>query len=126
MGATTVTSSGKASKPVRLVKTNKRASKRTSAQRYSVAEANSQFAAILRQVEKRGPVEITRHGNPVAILLSITEFEHLRDRQEHKPDLFQAIMKWREENDVASLNLNPDEIFANVRDQSPGREIDFS
>jgi prevent-host-death family protein len=114
-------SSSKALNPARTMK----APKRKTARRYSVAEANSQFAAIIRQAERNGPVEITRRGSPVAVLVSLAEFEQLQANNHHHPDLFQTMMSWREESDVAALNINPDEIWGDIRDRSLGREIDL-
>ena len=95
-----------------------------SIRQYSIAELNSALAAIIRRVEKKGPVQITRRGKPIAILISLDEYQQLQT-QTPRRNLWDAIQTWRAENDVAALNINPDEIWGDIRDKSPGREIDF-
>ena len=41
-----------------------------------VAEVKAQFSAYLRESE-RGPVVVTRHGKPIAILLSVEDEDEL-------------------------------------------------
>ena len=38
---------------------------------YSIAEARNQFADLIHKVEEKGePVQVTRRGEPVAVILS--------------------------------------------------------
>ena len=56
-----------------------------------VAKVKAQFSAYLRESE-HGPVVVTRHGKPVAVLLSVTDEEELeRLILTHTPR-FQAIL----------------------------------
>ncbi len=43
----------------------------------SIAEAHNRLSALLKQLEK-GPIEITRRGKTVGVLISPTEYENLR------------------------------------------------
>ena len=59
-------------------------------------------------------------GKPVAMLVSLEEYERLRPR---RPDLWRAIETFRERTDLSDLHV--EEIFRGVRDPSPGREVDL-
>jgi prevent-host-death family protein len=87
--------------------------------RYSIAAARSSLPALVHAVEEGPPVEITRRGRPVAILLSIGEYHRMNDK---KPDLWAAIQRFRETVDLEALDV--DEIYSDVRDRSPGRETE--
>ncbi|MBW4584840.1 hypothetical protein G7B40_012525 [Aetokthonos hydrillicola Thurmond2011] len=39
------------------------------------------------------------------------------------PNFGESIERFREEYNVEAAEINPDEIFATVRDKSPGREV---
>jgi hypothetical protein len=42
------------------------------------------------------------------------------------PETFwDAMQKWRREYDVENLDIDPDEIWGDVRDKSPGREFSW-
>jgi prevent-host-death family protein len=47
--------------------------------RRSVAQAKASFTACLRSSERGKPVVITRHGRPVAAIVSIEAFQRLGD-----------------------------------------------
>jgi len=42
---------------------------------WSVAEAKARFSELIAAAHDRGPQVVTRHGRPVAVLLSPAEFE---------------------------------------------------
>ncbi len=86
-------------------------------QQYSIAAARNKLPALVHDIEKGSPVELTRRGKPVAVLLSIGEYKRLR---RDKPDLWQAIRRFRQETDLAKLDA--EEVWADLRDRSPGRE----
>jgi len=66
-------------------------------------------------------VEITRRGKPVAVLLSLREFQRLNSPEKRFWSAYEA---FRDTFDLASLAITP-EIFDGLRDQSPGREVEF-
>ena len=84
---------------------------------YSIAEARNSLPALVHSVEAGTPVEITRRGRPVAVLLSLDEYSRLRPGQ---PDLWKAIEAYRQETDLEDLAV--EEILEGVRDRSLGRE----
>lgn len=86
----------------------------------SIAQARNQLPALVHSVESGPPVRLTRRGKPVAVLLSIREYDRIRPP---RPDLWQAIGAFRREADLAALDV--DEVFRGVRDGSPGREVDL-
>ena len=89
---------------------------------YSISDARNNLPSIVKQVEHGPAVELTRRGKPVAVLISHREYERLNLP---KPDLWTAIQEWREKYNVAELDLDPDEIWGDVRDRSPGRDFRF-
>lgn len=59
---------------------------------YSVADAKNRLPAVLREAEAGEPIEITRHGKPVAVVLSIDAWRRL---QAPRADLWAAYEAWR-------------------------------
>ncbi len=87
--------------------------------RYSVAEARNQLTRILRDVEQGEPVELTRRGKAIAVLVSAKEFARLQDGKTTFWEAYTAFMKQPEHRKGL---LRPDE-FRNLRDRSPGRKV---
>lgn len=46
--------------------------------RWQLQEAKQRFSELIRSVEADGPQFVTRHGQEVAVVLSIAEYRHLR------------------------------------------------
>ncbi|MEK7866709.1 MAG: type II toxin-antitoxin system Phd/YefM family antitoxin [Planctomycetota bacterium] len=88
------------------------------ARQYSIAEARDRFPAIVRDAEKGAPIQITRHGRPVAVIVSVTRYERLKSR---RPDFWATLQRFRASHDLRALDI--DSVFANVRDRSGGREV---
>ena len=89
---------------------------------YSIAEARNQFTALIRQVNQvRQPIHVTRHGEAVAVIMSADEYEQLT-AQNRPQDFWEAYQLWREEWGAEGLDEEFDP-FADVRDRSPGREV---
>ena len=89
--------------------------------RYSIAEARDNFAALVRDVELDSAIELTRRGEPVAVLLSIEEYRRLLVGRK---SFWEAYSDFRDEVDLRRLNIEP-EIFEDLRDFSPGRETSW-
>jgi len=45
---------------------------------HSIAEARNNLARLVHVAEDGEPVRLTRRGKPVAVILSLTEYERLR------------------------------------------------
>lgn len=86
---------------------------------YSVAEARQNFARLIRSAERGKAIEITRRGEPVAVLLSATEYLALTGE---RPLFVESLNRLRERLDVEDLGIG-DEEFVGLRDESPGREV---
>lgn len=53
---------------------------------YSIAKAKQDLPAIVHEVERTGRARITRRGRPVAVLLSLAEFERMESSRWKKID----------------------------------------
>jgi prevent-host-death family protein len=92
------------------------------AKKYSIAEARDNLPGVVHEVERGTRVELTRRGKPVAVLLGLVEYERLA---QGRRDFWDAYQEFRREFDLATLGIEPDEIFHDVRDASPGREFSW-
>jgi prevent-host-death family protein len=90
----------------------------------SIAGARDKLASLVHQAEDGAPVEITRRGRPVAVLLSYHEYQRLLGEG---PSFWDAMMAWRSSAHVDDaqhvLGIEPDTF---PRDKSPGRTPPFS
>jgi prevent-host-death family protein len=84
--------------------------------RYSIAEARHDLAALVHELEDRDLIELTRRGEPVAVMLSVREYRRLAAGREGFWDAYRA---FRGSVDLSRLGIEP-EFFE--RDPSPGRE----
>jgi hypothetical protein len=72
----------------------------------------------VRELEVMPHIELTRRGEPVAILLSIQEFRRLSANETR---FWDAYVAFRDAIKLPELQIDPD-IFDGVRDRSSGRE----
>lgn len=91
------------------------------ATKVSVAEARQNFARLIKKAQRGKPIEITRRGEPVAVLLSASDYLHLTG---DRPSFIDAVDRVRERLEVDSLAIGEVE-FEGLRDESPGREASF-
>jgi len=89
---------------------------------YSIAEAKNKLPSIIHSVEKGPSVKLTRRGRPVAVLLSIQEYERLSQK---KMDFWLALKSFRKIAEKEGIEIS-NEDFKGLRDYSPGREVDWS
>ena len=87
---------------------------------YSIAEARNRFTSLIRDAETSPPIEITRHGETVAVILSWQEYLRLSA----KNDFWDSYNSFRKVFDLSELMIESD-TFDELRDPSPGREIDL-
>lgn len=88
--------------------------------RQSIAEARSNLPKLVREAEAGEPIELTRRGESVAVLLGRREYERLAMRSRRFSEA------WKEFTQVVDLHdarVDPDEIFDKVRDTVPGRDV---
>lgn len=88
--------------------------------KYSIAEARDNLAKIVHEAE-RGPVELTRRGRPVAVLVSLSEYERLLGRSR---SFWEELGRFRDREDIEREGVETD-TFDGVRDRSVGREVQW-
>lgn len=84
-----------------------------------MAQARRSWAEVLRSAERGAPVEVTRSGEPVAVVLSFAEYRRLTAR---RPMGVEAALAWIDKN-VDPADLGGPDPWADVRDRSPGRRV---
>ncbi len=47
--------------------------------RWQLQEAKQRFSELIRSVQADGPQFVTKHGEEVAVVVSIAEYRHLRE-----------------------------------------------
>jgi prevent-host-death family protein len=87
--------------------------------RISIAEARDQLTELVDAAEHGQPIELTREGRPVAALVSLQEYRSLASSP---GDLWSAIQQFRQTHDLSDLHI--EEVYAGIRDSSPGRALD--
>ena len=89
-------------------------------EKHSIAEARRNLPRLIREAENGETVELTRRGEPVAVLIGHRMFRRLAtDRR----GFAAAYGDFAEAFDLAELALDPDELFEGVRDRTPGRSV---
>lgn len=88
---------------------------------YSIAEAKNQLPAVIHEAEAGEPIEITRHGKAVAVVMSMAEYARLRGE---RPDLWAAYQAWRAEGPVLS-DADIDALADESRGAEPADRIDW-
>lgn len=87
--------------------------------KYSIASVRSHLPGILHDVEHGEPVEITRRGKPIAVVLSVEAFHRLSTP---RASFAQTYAAWR--SSVAPEDLDVDTAyFDGLRDASHGRDV---
>jgi prevent-host-death family protein len=86
--------------------------------RYSIAEARHNLAAIVHELEDQPSIELTRRGEPVAVLLAYATYQQLQAQG----DFWQAYTAFRKTfaHDVGTAER---EVWHDLRDRSPGRDV---
>ncbi len=88
---------------------------------FSIAEAKSKLPAIIHSVEDGPSVKLTRHGKPVAVLLSIREYEQL---SKNKTGFWKAISEFRSKLEAEDIKIT-DADFEDTREAATGRESEI-
>lgn len=86
----------------------------------SISNARDSLPSIVREAERGSPVELTRRGKRVAVLLSADEYERLKPPP---ASLWSAVQQFRARHDLSEIDAA--EVYADVRDRSPGRAADL-
>ena len=90
-------------------------------QKYSITEQN-QLLMLIHQIEKNNaPIELTKSGKSIAVLISKREYDDLT-----QPNLsvWETLMAFREQEELEQLNIDP-EMFNERKRQEYGPKFDF-
>lgn len=90
--------------------------------RRSIAEARQQLPTLVREAESGWPIELTRRGEPVAVLVGRRQFDRLTRESRGFSDAYAAFLR---AHDLRGLEIDPDRVFADVRGEAGGREVDW-
>ncbi|HEX9986235.1 MAG TPA: type II toxin-antitoxin system prevent-host-death family antitoxin [Thermoanaerobaculia bacterium] len=86
----------------------------------SIAAARSNLPQLIREVESGESIELTRRGESVAVLIGRKEYERLASKTRR---FSEAWAEFNREVELSELEIDPDEIFGEVRDARPGRDV---
>ncbi|MHC1726689.1 MAG: type II toxin-antitoxin system Phd/YefM family antitoxin [Syntrophobacteraceae bacterium] len=89
---------------------------------YTIAEAKNKLPAIVHSLEKGSPVKLTRHGRPVAVLLSVDQYERLSRGTE---GYWEALESFRDQMKKEGILISEAD-FEDLRDDSRGREVELT
>jgi len=92
------------------------------AKQQSIAEARSSLPSLVREVESGKSVELTRRGQPVAVLIGRQEYVRLASRHRRFSEAYADFIR---DINLKDLAINPKEVFAGARDEARGREVDL-
>lgn len=87
---------------------------------HSIAEARNNLPQLVREAESGEPVELTRRGESVAVLIGRKQYERLASRTRR---FSEAWNEYTREVELSDLAIDPDEIFDDVRDTRAGRDV---
>ncbi len=87
--------------------------------RYSKADPRNKHLAIVDQAEAGLTVELTRRGRPVAVVISLREFEPSRDAPARFGEVYGNFIK---KHPLEDIGLEPD-FVTSLRGKDPGRKV---
>jgi prevent-host-death family protein len=87
----------------------------------SIAEAKDRLPRVIHDVEAGKTIRLTRRGKPVAVILSIVEYERGAGRV---PSFAEAVDVIRREFRLDEEGMEPGD-FLMPRDRSSGREVEL-
>lgn len=89
------------------------------AHRYSIADARSCLPTIIDQAEAGQEIELTRRGQPVAVVVSCQTLERLRGR---RPVFGNAYRAFLAQHSLTEIGVE-DARATFPRDRNPGRKV---
>jgi prevent-host-death family protein len=88
----------------------------------TIAEAKNNLSSLIHQLETGEVIHLTRHGKPVAVIISENQYQNLIAPGKN---LNAAILNWRSQlNDSVDIGLSDSEITT-LRKDSAGREFSW-
>lgn len=89
-------------------------------QQYSIEQIPGNLNKILQDIKQGEPIQIVQQGKQIAVILSAAEYERLLHP---KSSFSSALKEFREELIEEEIEIDPDEVWGDVRSHSPGREV---
>ena len=86
---------------------------------YSIADARSNLAHIVDQAEAGLEVELTRRGQPVALVVSRRTFDRLREKRGQFSEAYERFLA---RFSLEEIGLDPGEL-SRARDTTTGRQV---
>ena len=87
--------------------------------RYSIAQARANLPAIVDEVESGTAIELTRRGTPVAIVVSVDEYQRLLGQHVQFKDAYQRFLTT---HDLTEVGVDR-KFSATLRDRTGGRKV---
>ncbi|HMO53379.1 MAG TPA: type II toxin-antitoxin system prevent-host-death family antitoxin [Tepidiformaceae bacterium] len=91
---------------------------------YSIAEATEHLPQVVEEASRGEGIQLTRDGEPVAVVLSIEEYRQLRPMVGHRISFREAYRRFREEFPAGTEGIGP-EYFDSLRERDPGRDVEL-
>ncbi|MGR8980442.1 MAG: type II toxin-antitoxin system Phd/YefM family antitoxin [Gammaproteobacteria bacterium] len=88
----------------------------------SIAHAKNNLSSLIQEVERSEPIHLTRHGKPVAVIISEADYQNLAPKT---GKLFKAICNWRRRLPAEFGELISDDEQKQWRDRAPGRSFSW-
>ena len=88
--------------------------------KHSIADARSNLPRLVREAESGKVVELTRRGEAVAVLIGRRQHERLIGRYRSFLDAYED---FTQDVDLIELGIDPDELFAGMRNRTRGRDV---
>lgn len=85
---------------------------------HSIADARRNLPTLIREAEGGMALQLTRRGKPVAMLIGCRQFDRLTAK---RTGFAAAYGNFRQTTDLPGLAIDPDDVFGDVRDATPGR-----
>ncbi|MCC5598152.1 type II toxin-antitoxin system Phd/YefM family antitoxin [Nostoc favosum] len=89
-------------------------------QQYSIEQVPKNLDKIFQEIGQGESVQITQQGQQVAVILPAAKYQRLLHG---KPSFWESVERFRQEIMEEGTEIDPDEVWKDVRDKSPGREI---
>lgn len=86
----------------------------------TIAEAKNNLSQLIKQLQSDEPIHLTRHGKPVAVMLSEANYQKLTQKNN---GLYHAIQQWRSQLD-SDIGLTASEL-ENLRASGQGRDFSW-
>jgi prevent-host-death family protein len=90
-------------------------------EQYTIVDAKNKLPSLIHSVETGQAVKLTRHGRPVAVLLSIKDYEKLSRK---RGGYWRALTFLRGRMERERIFSESGD-FERLRDSTSGREVEF-